>query len=175
MIGAFIASTFCACSNDEDEVLSGETEVAQIMDAVDGQIDNMYVYDNEEDTYYIEASNIDGAKALAKELTAGKWDGKSSSVKLSDNYGTVSVSSTTVSEAVYYTMGFSFRKTSFSDACDVKINLVNEAYFSSDNADTKPVKPRRKSVFPKDGKSEEGSSSSSNNNSDNGDDSASNN
>jgi hypothetical protein len=149
IMGLFMASTFCACSNDDDDsAVSGEDQVLEIMNAVDNQIDNMLVLENEEDTYYIESAQLEDAKSMAKTLTALTWDGKSTSIKLNNDYGTIKINQSN-NETVYYSIVFSFRKTSFSDACDVNIKLVNEAYFSSDNADTRPAKPRRKSVFPK--------------------------
>jgi hypothetical protein len=164
-----MASTFCACSNDENEesAISGEAQIALIMAAVDGQIDNMYIINDLPDTYYITAEKAETAKALARTLTVLTWDGKAKSVKLNDNAGSINITSSSET-AAYFSMRFSFNKTSFSNACDVTINLVNEAYLYSENAVTSPKKPKVKSVFSgKQGENNSGDDNSGDSNSGN--------
>jgi hypothetical protein len=169
MLSVFMASTFCACSNDDDETtVSGEAQVLEIMNAVDGQISNMLVYENEEDIYYIEAEKLDAAAAVAKTLTAQSWDGKATTIKLNDNCGTIKINQSN-DETVYYDLFFSFSKTSFSEACSADIKVVNPGFFSVNNAETRPVQPRKKTVFSSGSSngSDDSSSNGSNNNSNN--------
>lgn len=125
---------FTACSNDDEpqQGLSGEEMVENIAKIITDQSEAGNLYQRKDDTtqLILVADSKEAAHELCEKFILDQWDGKQRTVKLPDNYGTISLTPGT-DESIFYAVSFSALKI-FNESV-ITLVIVPEEYLNGDN------------------------------------------
>jgi hypothetical protein len=126
MMSIFMTTaTFSSCG-DDDEVISGAEQVANINKALE---DCFFYIDDDDDAelYYVVADDEAEAKEICSSITGQTWNGKTTVITLNDNYGTISIIPGT-EDGYYAQVTYDSEKISYE-----RIRIVSQEYLDSSN------------------------------------------
>jgi hypothetical protein len=124
VMSIFMTTTFCACSDDDDEPISGAEQLQQVKATVNSF--TAYSTDTEY-TYCVAAKDSSEAKSICESIIGETWNGSTQTVTLNDNYGTIRVLPGTES-GVFIKMVFDLKDTNA-----VTLLIATEEYAKSEN------------------------------------------
>jgi hypothetical protein len=129
LVSVFMTTAFCACSDDDDEPISGAEQLQQVRNVVNSY--RAYGTDSEY-TYCFAAKDSSEAKSICENIIGETWNGSTQTITLNDNYGTIKVVPRSES-SIFVELIF--------DLKDIKaftVLITTEEYAKSENVDYAP-------------------------------------
>lgn len=142
LCGLMTTMAFTACSSDDDELMASNNQVAELKAwlNIDEKGECAYLC-NDEGVYFVGANNQSDAAKIAKNLSLGASE--KGSLTLSDNMGTIRVSSPSDNNGIYFEINYNVKGISVKKLVvinnEVLENGDENAYFPPKNISYKYI------------------------------------
>lgn len=135
LCGLMTTMAFTACSSDDDELMASNNQVAELKAwlNIDEKGECAYLC-NDEGVYFVGANNQSDASKIAKNLSLGASE--KGSLTLSDNMGTIRVSSPSDNNGIYFEINYNVKGISVK-----KLVVINNEVLENGDENLPYVRP----------------------------------